>query len=78
MSLCARFSSCLGTAGWPKSLDKLVKGRPCHGYGCLERDALIDDSLLDKKELKFAPSSLTSKTFSATKHVFLLLCCSSL
>ena len=43
-SMCARFSSSLCSAGWPKSLDKLVKGRLCHGYGCSERDALIGDS----------------------------------
>ena len=28
VSLCARFSSCVGTAGWAKSLDKLVN--PLH------------------------------------------------
>ena len=42
--MCARFSSCLGTAGWPGSLDKLVKRKPYHSYKCLERTALIDDS----------------------------------
>ena len=39
-----------------------------YGFRCSERDALIVDSQLEKKELKFASSSLTSKTFSAMKR----------